>query len=425
MLNKMKLIIPFAAVLVSELAFADEIPPSRWVIDVPKGNYLETFEHVSAIDDKWAGYRRTAKSWVYAVLGDERLALSSIWDMEDLSYSEVIAELSRHPSEICKEMGYEDICWSDGFSAVRELAHGNRLVFVNEGHHMSRHRTFLEALLPDLWKMGYRYLAVEALDEKTIEALQKNEPMPLTQSFYLHDPQFANMLRTAHALGFVLVAYEQTGEQMKGCANCSPREVSLKREKDQSENLYNKTFLQDTDAFVVAYGGFGHIYKCRRQREDGTFIETTATLLNKKLDGQMVSINQTENYISGISNIEFTDKKNVTVFAFPGDDCVDLKLSHDISEEVAETQRWRGWIKSREKVTLSMKNDNLKYPILLEVYNSSFSPEQKTVPVDRVTLWEPGTGHLWAPKEGEAHFYALTSDGQRLTLEPSLNPIQE
>jgi len=388
--------------------------PSGWPMKLPQGDYLDIFHTVSEIDDKFARYRNVAKSSLYAVLGDEERALASFWGMEGVDHRDVIKQLSRTPSEFCKKSGYSDSCWSEGFSATRKLAQGKRLVFLNEAHHMSRHRAFLEALLPDLWKMGYRYLAVEALNEETIESLAENGTLPLTRNVYLHDPQFANLLRTAHALGFTLIAYEQTREQMEECANCTSSESRLKRDKDQSRNLYNKTFAKDTEARVVAYGGFKHIYKCERVGENENVRKNAGWFLNKKLDGNMVSVDQTEIRFVNSESLDIMTNTIPPVLAFPGNDCVDLRLAHDISKKSTTSQNWRGWTTKRQEVAFLVSDNNLNFPLMVEVRNSAMS--SRSIPIDRVTLWKPGTARLWAPTEGTASFVAVTSDGQRMTL---------
>ena len=125
---------------------------------------------------------------------------------------------------------------------VIRRAAAHHFLLLNEAHTQPEGRYFAGTLLPGLWAVGYRYLAVEALAEDSL--LQHRGFPTLTSGFYTREPTLATLLREALALGFQLVAYDA---------------LSPDREQAQARNLLAKTSARDSAARVVVLAGHGHI----------------------------------------------------------------------------------------------------------------------------------------------------------------------
>ena len=78
---------------------------------------------------------------------------------------------------------------------------------INESHHIPYHRLFVKSLLQDLYNAGYRYLALEALTLPTDSINIRRYPTQ-QDGYYIAEPLFADMLRTALKIGFKLERYE-------------------------------------------------------------------------------------------------------------------------------------------------------------------------------------------------------------------------
>ena len=120
-----------------------------------------------------------------------------------------------------------------------------KALFFNESHVDVRTRAFLTGLLPELKKLGYTKLAMEALMTDTIS-------FPTTKiGFYTSDPTYGNLLRTALQAGFKLINYEDS--------SASP--IWNFRDSSQAANMIHKlNAIADTGKLVVL-AGHGHIYK--------------------------------------------------------------------------------------------------------------------------------------------------------------------
>ncbi|MGK6352222.1 hypothetical protein [Parapedobacter sp. DT-150] len=125
-------------------------------------------------------------------------------------------------------------------------ARNRQLVMINENHFYPNHRLLVADLLDSLHAVGYRYLALEALDSDQEEAVNTSRQINLKTGFYTQEQQYARLIRKALVLGFTLVAYENT-------------DPAKDREEGQAENLFNKTFAQDPTAKVLVLAGMDHI----------------------------------------------------------------------------------------------------------------------------------------------------------------------
>jgi hypothetical protein len=134
----------------------------------------------------------------------------------------------------------------DAVDAIAKLAANRQAVFINEAHHMPRHRTFTANLLPKLRALGFSYLAVETLSDA--DSALNTRGYPVRQSgFYSNEPVFGEMLRIALKLGFKLVPYEQESPTADG------------REQGQAQHLVDRILRADPKARIVVHAGYDHI----------------------------------------------------------------------------------------------------------------------------------------------------------------------
>jgi len=138
--------------------------------------------------------------------------------------------------------------------AIAELAKGRRAVFFNEAHNVPLTRTLTVQLLSRLREQGYDYFAAETIYSSDKDLQKRGYPNAQT-GFYTMEPICAEMVRTALALGFKVVAYESERE---GNGDI--------REHDQAKHLYERVFRDSPDARVVVNAGYAHI------QENGKYL---------------------------------------------------------------------------------------------------------------------------------------------------------
>lgn len=136
-----------------------------------------------------------------------------------------------------------DLRAEDAVEVVVRAARDSRAVVINEAHHVARHRVLSRRLLPRLRKLGFTHFAAEGLDAADTELAARGYPTAAT-GHYLREPQYADLVREALALGYQVVAYEKPG----------PPAV---REPGQAQNLAERIFA-DPDARALIHVGYSH-----------------------------------------------------------------------------------------------------------------------------------------------------------------------
>lgn len=132
---------------------------------------------------------------------------------------------------------------------IPQLARNYRVVFLNEAHNVALTRTLTVRLLQGLREEGFNTFAVETLDRRDVTALAKRGYAIAASGYYTREPIYAEMVRTALALGYKVVAYEADGDR-SGDA----------REAQQAQNLW-KILEDDPAARLVVNAGYEHIQK--------------------------------------------------------------------------------------------------------------------------------------------------------------------
>jgi len=132
---------------------------------------------------------------------------------------------------------------------ILELAKTRKAVFFNEAHSAPITRTLTIELLPKLRELGFNYFAAETL-YNTDHDLQKRGYPTARSGFYIDEPLYGEMVRTALRLGFKVIAYDVESAG-----------VGDPRERAGAESLYNQVFKKDPNARLVVNAGFAHVQK--------------------------------------------------------------------------------------------------------------------------------------------------------------------
>lgn len=133
-------------------------------------------------------------------------------------------------------------------------AKNRRVVMINESFVKPLHRAFTISLLSDFYRQGYRYLAMEMLNNFSNQSLKKEG---MHTGYYASEPLAGELVRFALEMGFTLVAYEDTAASVHS-AN--------QRDSIQAEHLYD-ILQKDSSAKIIVHASFAHISK--KQEPDG------------------------------------------------------------------------------------------------------------------------------------------------------------
>jgi hypothetical protein len=127
-------------------------------------------------------------------------------------------------------------------------ARTRRVIMINEAFAKPLHRAFTLSLLADLYRLGFRYLAMEMLNNFHDSSLSH---VNMHTGYYACEPVAAELIRTAISLGYVLVPYEDTAAGVH---------TATQRDSIQAENIY-AILKNDTSAKILVHASFAHISK--------------------------------------------------------------------------------------------------------------------------------------------------------------------
>ncbi len=145
----------------------------------------------------------------------------------------------------------------DPLEEIVERAKQTNIVIINEAHDSPRDRYFIGQLARALRPLGYRTFAAETFNN----GAEINHDLVFTDDgFYSAEPMFGRMLTDVKALGYELIAYEQTPAQAGDHnAETPTRERIDRREASQVENLMAAIFRDAPDEKVLIHVGYGHV----------------------------------------------------------------------------------------------------------------------------------------------------------------------
>lgn len=137
---------------------------------------------------------------------------------------------------------------------INFAARGRRVVMINEAFGKPLHRAFTLSLLADFYRQGFRYLAMEMLNNFSSQSLLREN---MHTGYYASEPVAGELVRSALEMGYTLVSYEDTA--------ASAHTPNL-RDSIQAENIYS-VLRKDTAAKILVHASFAHISK--KQGPDG------------------------------------------------------------------------------------------------------------------------------------------------------------
>jgi hypothetical protein len=144
--------------------------------------------------------------------------------------------------------GIKDIVHADARHYVNFAAKARRVVMINEAYDKPLHRAFTLSLLADLYKEGYHYLAMEMLNNFSSHTLTK---LTLHTGYYTAEPVAGELVRSALAIGYTLVSYEDTA---------ASKHTDNQRDSIQAQNIY-EVLRKDTSAKILVHAAYAHISK--------------------------------------------------------------------------------------------------------------------------------------------------------------------
>ena len=200
--------------------------------------------------------------------------------------------------------------FNDAKKYIVEKSRFQRVVMINESHNKPLHRAFTASLLEEFYAMGFRYLAMETLNQFSNASLRQ---VNVLTGHYTCEPIGGELVRKAISLGFILIAYEDSNYN----------HTVNQREYTQADNIY-QILKKDPAAKILVHAGEKHIEEGAISDDRipmAAYFKIISGIDPFTIDQTNLTEQSTSEYGSAV--YEFYSKKNV--FATP---VVILKNNH-------------------------------------------------------------------------------------------------
>lgn len=205
--------------------------------------HRNVFDHFRFLLGQAAQHDETLKSFAAQLLATD---YSFLGRPNDAIRAFPIHSDEKAPADLPNPANYEAMPAAEW---IASQAGNYRVIMVNEAHHVPQTRLLTLELLAKLRQQGYTHFAAETF-QLVDNPLAMGYPT-LGTGHYTQEPVFAELVREAKRLGYVLVPYEHKS---------SPGETQQNRETGQAQNLAD-LMKQHPKAKVLVHAGYGHIAK--------------------------------------------------------------------------------------------------------------------------------------------------------------------
>lgn len=264
---------------------------------------------------------------------------------------------------------------------IIEESDKNKVIIINELHHNASHRVFTESLLHSLFTKGYKNLCLEALNKGYQEDTLLNKRKYPVQStgYYVKNPQFGDLIRTALQIGYKLIPYETTKNIGGG-----------EREKDQAKNI-TKVIESHPDEKFIIHCGSGHALEGNVKFFGGLALAERVHKLTGinplTIDQVYYSEKSKNNYRSPIFKAFNIGEPSILLDSdnFPfsykrGDSWMDIVVFHPNTEYINGRPNWLIQ-NDRELIQIELNNIDFDFPVMVMAFNSNENIKQ-AIPVD-------------------------------------------
>ena len=249
--------------------------------------------------------------------------------------------------------------------------------------------------------------------------------------YYSNDVVYAQLLRSARALSFEIVAYEQEQDQVAPEDPENPINRSSERDRWQAKNIISRIFDKDPDAKVLIHCGYGHV------SEEMLSRSTPMTLFLKDMTGidplSISQVNFSERHSSErespwrrqAANQGFLSDHPI-VLVGSHDNLIDFRTGVDIEVVGLKTKYENGrpvWMRMggiRSLKTIKTP-ECISRSCVVEVFDST--EDERAVPYDRLEIERSNNATVYLQSVDSLNLRIMDLDGNIL-VERSIREAQ-
>lgn len=354
------------------------------IIADKKINYLAPLANAYANEkDRLHNYKSNGYfdnlSQTISFLGDYKSVLECLQLAND-SVDKNVAKLLERKIE-----GYKGAYLVDAKSTILQMSKSKNVVMINEAHCRPEHRAFVYSLLDEFYLLGFRYLAMEALNNLENKELQR---LTVNSGYYTCEPLGGELIRKALRIGLKLVAYEDTSKTSNG----------PQRDSAQAMHLY-EIIKKNPSAKILVFAGYGHIEKIKSNDEFipmGYQFKQFSKIEPLCIDQTFMSEEGNNGFSSSFYNLlqgkypakttSVLLKNGLPVMFVPDEGRYDLKIIHPPSTYYKGRATWYSLNNERKphEITILPKNCFLIQAYYVDEWKKN--PDDSIIPTDQTYL---------------------------------------
>ncbi len=292
---------------------------------------------------------------------------------------------------------------------IVEYSKSHQVIIINEQHHNSFHRVFAKSLLQKLFDNGYKNFGLEALTNGRIRDSELNKrKYPIrTTGYYVIEPQFGELVRTALEIGYNVFPYENTTDQ-----------DGKMREIGQARNIQNEIEKRPNEKFLI-HCGYDHVME---GIIGGSWEKAMAGWLTEFTGINPLTVDQVK--FSEKSDSKFNhpllkalkinqssillDQENEPFSLNYDGFWTDIVVFHP--NTIYENGR-PSWIfeNGNQSVQIELNNVSISFPIMIFAFNKNESIN-KAIPVDILEVENNTDSAYLALQKGEYHIVVVNEE---------------
>jgi hypothetical protein len=188
----------------------------------------------------------------------------------------------------------ENILYADDY--ITNVAEKAKILNLSEDHYYPRARNFITRQLKQLYKLGYRVIALEALSGKSSNDYYELDNIKRGVGYYTNEFNYANLLREAKQIGFKIVSYEAP----------SGKAVGTRRDFNSFSNIQkiiNQELNENEKLLIIS----GHDHSSKQPAPG--YGNTLGTYLFNEYGDQYVSIKTAQHLELDQDSYEYLQSK--------------------------------------------------------------------------------------------------------------------
>lgn len=341
-------------------------------------------------DSHQGGFKHQEASSNYANKGDYKNALIQ-WDLamgiRDQNYSEFqIDSINQKYSKI------------KAADFIVEQAKENQIVIINEAHHNSFHRLFTKLLLQKLYDNGYKNLGLEAI---FLDSNLNKRKYPIQETgYYIKDPQFGDLVRTAIQIGYNVFPYEP--EHIAG-------NTAKQREIGQAKNIQKIIDSKPNEKFLI-HCGYDHALEGKLNNSWGKAMAGRLTeytginplTINQVLFSEKSKPKYNHPFLKALNIKESSvliNKDNKPLRYERGDAWTDIAVFHPNTNYINDRPNWL-FENGNEKNSITLNDIQIEFPVMVLAFKKD-EDINLAVPIDITEVKNKTENCILGLKQGD------------------------